>query len=103
MAESCGHNFCQKCLVRLINGRTEWNCPECRSDQTKQPGQLIRTRFIERAVESFNVAQTQNRVNNLCSHHNLELSLCKFYFKRYSIRFSVAITVAGKNLFINKA
>ena len=101
MAESCGHNFCQKCLVRLINGRTSWNCPECRSDQTKQPGQLIRTRFIERAVESFNAAPTQNRVINFCSHHNLELSLCKFYLKKFVL--SVAMTVAGLNLLINKA
>ena len=78
MTEECGHNFCQDCLSSLDNDQNEWLCPECRSVQSRQPDKLMRNRLVEKAVESFNVALTQIQVTNLCSHHNLELSLCKF-------------------------
>ena len=77
MTEACGHNFCHTCLLQLIDGQTEWFCPECRSFQSKRPDELMRNRLVERAVESFNETSTQNQAKNLCSHHNLELSLCK--------------------------
>ena len=79
MTEECGHNFCQDCLLRLIDDDVyEWLCPECRTVQARQPDELIRNRLFERAVESFNAAPAQNQANSLCSHHNLEQSLCKF-------------------------
>ena len=84
MADSCGHNFCQDCLLHVANGQNEWYCPEGRSVQSRQPDQLMRNRFIERAVESYNAASNQSEAS-LCSHHNLELSLCK-YSKKTSIR-----------------
>jgi len=102
MTEACGHNFCHACLLQFINGQNgrgpdgdiseesrseitkfpptgqnEWLCPECRSVQTKQPEELMRNRLVERAVESFNASSLQNPASNLCSHHNLELTLCK--------------------------
>ena len=78
MADSCGHNFCQDCLLDVANGQNEWYCPECRSVQSRQPDQLMRNRFVERAVESYNAAPNQSKAKSLCSHHNLELSLCKY-------------------------
>ena len=100
MTETCGHTFCQDCLLqhvcrklrrnnsvcrklvatmlRLNENVYNWSCPECRTVQTRQPDELIRNRLVERAVESFNAAPAQNQANNLCSHHNLEQSLCKF-------------------------
>ena len=59
MADSCGHTFCQDCLLEVANGQNEWSCPECRSVQSRQPDQLMRNRFIERAVESYNAASRQ--------------------------------------------
>ena len=81
MTEHCGHDFCQKCLVEFVSDENEWFCPECRSVQSKQPDNLVRNRRVERAVESHNAIS--NQANNLCSHHKLELSICKF------LRFSV--------------
>lgn len=78
MTETCGHTFCQDCLLRLNEDLHEWLCPECRSVQTRQPDELIRNRLVERAVESFNATPAQNQAHNLCSHHNLEQSICKF-------------------------
>ena len=94
MADACGHNFCQTCLLAHIGGPyrsllaeigggNEWLCPECRSEQSKKPNELIRNRLVERAVESFNATVNQNEVRHdvcrhLCSHHNWELTLCKF-------------------------
>ena len=77
MADSCGHNFCQDCLLDVANGQNEWYCPECRSDQSRQPDQLMRNRFVERAVESYNATPIQNAENDLCSVHYLKLYLCK--------------------------
>ena len=95
MADACGHNFCQNCLLANIGGPyrsllaeigggNEWLCPECRSEQSKKPDELMRNRLVEKAVESlndnlsFNATVTQNEVRNLCPRHNLELTLCKF-------------------------
>ena len=95
MADACGHNFCQNCLLvhiggpyrsllAEIGGGNEWNCPDCRSEQSKKPDELMRNRLVEKAVESlndnlsFNATVTQNEVRNLCRRHNLELTLCKF-------------------------
>ena len=77
MTEACGHNFCHTCLMEIINDQNEWLCPECRSVQMKKPDDLMRNRLVERAVESFNASSNRNQATNLCSHHNLELTLCK--------------------------
>ena len=53
LTDQCGHNFCQKCLVQVCEGRNEWKCPECRTGQNKRPGRLARNRFVERAVQAF--------------------------------------------------
>ena len=99
MADVCGHNFCQNCLLAHIGGpyrsllteiggENEWLCPECRSEQSKKPDELIRNRLVERAVESFNNSDeakvTQKGVQSLCPHHNLKLTLCKFLMNHAS-------------------
>ena len=76
MTESCGHDFCHECILRIIADQTEWLCPECRSVQVKQANDLSRNRRVERAVEAFR-ASDQNRTTHLCSHHNLEFALCE--------------------------
>ena len=53
LTDQCGHNFCQKCLVQVCEGRHEWKCPECRTSQNKRPGRLARNRFVEKAVQAF--------------------------------------------------
>ena len=78
MADACGHNFCQNCLLTIINEENEWLCPICRSEQSKRPDELMRNRLVERAVESFNASLSQNEATSLCSDHNLAFSLCKF-------------------------
>lgn len=78
MTDACGHNFCHDCLLSVIGEKTEWLCPECRSDQLKTPDELTRNRLVEKAVESFNASLVQNEAKSLCSHHNLEITLCKF-------------------------
>ena len=80
MTEHCGHDFCHNCLVEFVSDESEWFCPECRSVQSKQPGDLVRNRRVERAVESYNATPIQNEGNNLCSVHNLKLYLCKSSF-----------------------
>ena len=77
MAEVCGHNFCHECIAKVIADHDEWYCPECRSVQVKRADDLTRNRLVEKAVESLNASGTQIQNINRCSHHNLELSLCK--------------------------
>ena len=84
MADSCGHDFCHNCLLSIIGDGNEWLCPECRSEQSKKPDGLMRNRRVERAVESFLTTSNQRQAKSLCSHHNLELSLCKSCLKYYS-------------------
>ena len=79
MADACGHDFCHDCLLRIIGDDNEWLCPECRSEQSKKPDQLMRNRRVEAVVESFHATVTENEMKKLCSHHNLEMSLCKFF------------------------
>ena len=78
MTDGCGHDFCHDCLLRIIGDENEWLCPECRSEQSKKPDELTKNRRVERAVESFNAALVENGAKISCSHHNLEISLCKF-------------------------
>ena len=82
MADSCGHDFCHNCLLTIIGEENEWLCPECRSEQSKKPDELMRNRRVERCVEAFNTSMAQNEARSLCSHHNLELSLCKSFGKK---------------------
>ena len=78
MTDACGHNFCQNCLLTIINEENDWLCPVCRSEQSKRPDELMRNRLVERAVESFNASSNQHEATSLCSDHNLAFSLCKF-------------------------
>ena len=85
MTEVCGHNFCQSCLYNLIAAQGDWNCPECRTPQTKRTNDLVRNRLVEKAVEQYNATQVQNQSKSLCSHHNMELSICESTFRQLSI------------------
>ncbi|XP_040214345.1 E3 ubiquitin-protein ligase RNF135-like [Rana temporaria] len=33
----CGHNFCQDCLVTLLDTQGEYSCPECKEQYTERP------------------------------------------------------------------
>ena len=76
MTESCGHDFCHRCILKIIMDQTEWHCPECRTVQLKQADELVRNRRVEKAVEAF-CARNQNETTSYCSHHNLEFALCE--------------------------
>ncbi|XP_063791416.1 E3 ubiquitin/ISG15 ligase TRIM25-like [Pseudophryne corroboree] len=59
----CGHNFCQDCIVRVLDtqeGDGEYSCPECRAEYQERPA-LEKNRKLSNIVESF-----------LCSHPELE-------------------------------
>ena len=77
MTEDCGHNFCHACLLNFTAGQEYWFCPDCRSEQIKQPKHLMRNRLAERGVESYNTAKNIEKLKKICSRHNLELTLCK--------------------------
>ena len=81
MTEGCGHNFCHACLLNFTAGQEYWFCPECRSEQTKQPDNLMRNRLAEKGILSYNAEKQRDKSRNLCSHHNLELTLCKSNLK----------------------
>ena len=87
LTDICGHNFCHQCLLGCIGDRDNWNCPDCRSLQTKKPDELMRNRLVEKAVTTFNEKLARNQANNLCSKHSLELTHCKFPHNLWAIRF----------------
>ena len=76
MTEHCGHNFCHACISSFIAGQLFWNCPECRSQQTKKPDDLVRNRLVEKAVKQFNASPGPSQSKALCPYHGLELSIC---------------------------
>ncbi|XP_063788594.1 tripartite motif-containing protein 75-like [Pseudophryne corroboree] len=55
----CGHNFCQDCIMRVLDTQEEdggYSCPECRAEYQERPA-LEKNRKLSNIVESF-----------LCSH-----------------------------------
>ena len=68
----CGHNYCENCLTTHADGNKDWLCPESRQQHQKNPNQLTRNYFVEKAVESFilskNKSQTDDDVT-FCVRH----------------------------------
>ncbi|XP_063791397.1 E3 ubiquitin/ISG15 ligase TRIM25-like [Pseudophryne corroboree] len=51
----CGHNFCQDCIVRVLDtqeGAGVYSCPECRAEYQERPA-LEKNRKLSNIVESF--------------------------------------------------
>merc|ERR1711953_272711 len=72
MTDHCGHNFCHACISNFIADQENWNCPECRSEQTKQPDNLVRNRLVEKAVKQFYASQ------DCLQHKNEQCWKCNF-------------------------
>ncbi|XP_063789083.1 E3 ubiquitin-protein ligase TRIM21-like [Pseudophryne corroboree] len=59
----CGHNFCQDCIVRVLDTQEEaggYSCPECRAEYQERPA-LEKNRKLRNIVERF--SQSQDNVS----------------------------------------
>ena len=68
MTEPCAHNFCHACISKLSSGVDNWLCPECSLVQFKQPDDLARNRFAEKAVEAHMSSQNSQHTKTPCSN-----------------------------------
>ena len=50
---NCGHNYCERCLVQVSEGRRFWKCPQSREPHNIAVKFLPRNFLIERMVEKF--------------------------------------------------
>ncbi|KAJ7731406.1 hypothetical protein B0H16DRAFT_1893371 [Mycena metata] len=50
MATSCGHSFCQDCILQVIRASRHPSCPSCRQPITQAP---VHNYQLERAIETL--------------------------------------------------
>ena len=59
----CGHNYCEDCLVKHVDGRTTWMCPLSRKEYNRTVSSLPRNFLIEQLVQSMTTPPPQPASN----------------------------------------
>ncbi|XP_072273464.1 E3 ubiquitin/ISG15 ligase TRIM25-like [Pyxicephalus adspersus] len=96
MSLRCGHNFCQDCIVTVLDtqeGSGVYSCPECREEYTERPP-LVKIRKLCNIVDNFRSAHQEDAevfctycdssvpATKTCLH--CEASFCSKHLKNHS-------------------
>lgn len=60
---NCGHNYCEDCLIKHVDGRKTWICPLSRKEHDRSVSSLPRNYLIEQLVESMTTPPPQPASN----------------------------------------
>ena len=96
---SCGHSFCQRCIVPA-NPRPGWRCPLCNRIHDHPAEALARNFFAEQIVESFQAQTPQAPVRpvgefGLCEIHQQDITLCEsFSYSKTTIYYSLSLLMS---------
>ncbi|XP_072254116.1 E3 ubiquitin/ISG15 ligase TRIM25-like [Pyxicephalus adspersus] len=96
MSLRCGHNFCQDCIMTLLDtqkGSGVYSCPECREEYTERPP-LVKIRKLCNIVDNFRSAY-QEDAEVFCTYCDssvpatktcltCEASFCRKHLKNHS-------------------
>ncbi|XP_069605311.1 E3 ubiquitin/ISG15 ligase TRIM25-like [Ranitomeya imitator] len=69
----CGHNFCQDCIIRLLDSQRDSNtriytCPECRKEYSQRPS-LYRNITLRSIVRYFQIPEgPQGKATIMCTY-----------------------------------
>ena len=80
---SCGHSFCERCILAACPEPSDWQCPMCNQVHDHPASTLPRNFLAEQIIESAQAQPPPKPVRlrgvfGRCNVHRHAITLCKF-------------------------
>ena len=91
----CGHNYCEDCLVKHVDGRTTWMCPLSRKGHHRTVSSLPRNYLIEQLVQSMTTPPPQPASNPASHSETNQFESCTTHIRPNELRKKFLIIKGG--------